>query len=81
MLAARSFLGPADDSRARSVAGPDEARAKREMSLPSIAALLNQDIADAKAVQVRGTPTFFVNGKPYLLSVAASSKNWSAAKL
>lgn len=45
-------------------AGLDEARAKREMSLPSITALLNQDIADAKAVQVRGTPTFFVNGKP-----------------
>jgi protein-disulfide isomerase len=45
-------------------AGLDEARAKREMSLPSITALLNQDIADANAVQVRGTPTFFVNGKP-----------------
>ena len=45
-------------------AGLDEARAKRDMSLPSITALLNQDIADAKTVKVRGTPTFFVNGKP-----------------
>jgi protein-disulfide isomerase len=45
-------------------AGLDEARAKREMSLPSITALLNQDIADAKTVRVQGTPTFFVNGKP-----------------
>jgi len=45
-------------------AGLDEARARREMSLPSITALLNQDIADAKTVRVQGTPTFFVNGKP-----------------
>lgn len=49
---------------AAQAAGLDVARAKREMALPSITAMLNQDVADAKAVGVRGTPTFFVNGKP-----------------
>lgn len=45
-------------------AGLDVDLAKRDMMLPSISAVLNQDIADAQAVGVRGTPTFFVNGKP-----------------
>jgi protein-disulfide isomerase len=45
-------------------AGLDEERARREMHLPEIDAIINQDIADLKAVNLRGTPTFYVNGKP-----------------
>ena len=32
--------------------------------MPHIVSVLNQDAADIEAVGVRGTPTFFVNGKP-----------------
>ena len=46
------------------MAGLDEARARREMNLPEIDAIIRQDIADLKAVKLRGTPTFYVNGKP-----------------
>jgi protein-disulfide isomerase len=45
-------------------AGLDEERARREIALPAIDAIIAQDIADMKAVNLRGTPTFFVNGKP-----------------
>jgi protein-disulfide isomerase len=45
-------------------AGLDEERARREMKLPGIDAIIRQDIADLKAVNLRGTPTFYVNGKP-----------------
>lgn len=45
-------------------AGLDEARARRDMHLPAIDTRINQDIADLKAVNLRGTPTFYVNGKP-----------------
>lgn len=45
-------------------AGLDETRAREAMQAPRITAALNQDIADATTLGVRGTPTFFVNGKP-----------------
>jgi protein-disulfide isomerase len=45
-------------------AGLDEARARADMHLPSINSILQQDVADLKALGVRQTPTFFVNGKP-----------------
>jgi protein-disulfide isomerase len=45
-------------------AGLDEERARREMNQPGIDAIIRQDIADLKAVNLRGTPTFYVNGKP-----------------
>lgn len=45
-------------------AGLDEEKARREMNLPGIDAIIRQDIADLKAVNLRGTPTFYVNGKP-----------------
>ena len=45
-------------------AGLDEARARRDMNLPGIDAIIRQDITDLKAVGLRGTPTFYVNGKP-----------------
>jgi protein-disulfide isomerase len=45
-------------------AGLDEERARREMNQPGIDAIIRQDIADMKAVNLRGTPTFYVNGKP-----------------
>jgi len=46
------------------LAGLDVARAQRDRLMPHIVATLNQDAADIKALGVRGTPTFFVNGKP-----------------
>ena len=43
--------------------GMDIERARRDANLPAIGAILNQDMADVIAVGIRGTPTFFVNGK------------------
>jgi protein-disulfide isomerase len=31
---------------------------------PAVTAILNQDRADLQTVGIRGTPTFFVEGKP-----------------
>lgn len=44
--------------------GLDLERAKNDALLPDVVAVLNLDAADVKTVGVRGTPTFFVNGKP-----------------
>ena len=38
--------------------------ATAQMKSPSTVGVINQDRADVEAVGVRGTPTFFVNGKP-----------------
>ncbi len=45
-------------------AGLDAEAAKTQMLAPDVFGILNQDRADVEAVGVRGTPTFFVNGKP-----------------
>lgn len=45
-------------------AGLDSEAARAQMLAPDVVAILNQDRADVKAVGVRQTPTFFVNGKP-----------------
>lgn len=44
--------------------GLDLERARRDMTDPDIARNLAQDIADGKALQVKATPEFFVNGRP-----------------
>ena len=44
--------------------GLDFERVKRDMYAPDIAQIVQQDIADAKALKVTQTPEFFVNGKP-----------------
>lgn len=44
--------------------GLDLAQLQRDMTSPEIEKLLKQDSADAKTLNVRQTPTFFVNGKP-----------------
>ena len=44
--------------------GLDVARAQRESRMPHIVGVINQDAADIKSFDVKGTPTFFVNGKP-----------------
>lgn len=44
--------------------GLDVERAKSDALMPDIVGVLNLDAADVKAVGVRKTPTFFVNGKP-----------------
>ncbi|HEY6133094.1 MAG TPA: thioredoxin domain-containing protein [Rubrivivax sp.] len=44
--------------------GIDMAKARADADSPAIARLLQQDVADMKALQVRGTPGFFVNGTP-----------------
>lgn len=44
-------------------AGLDVARGRLDMTKPAIDAVLYQDVADLKAVGIKGTPTFFVNGK------------------
>jgi protein-disulfide isomerase len=44
--------------------GVDVQRLREDMNDPAVIAVLQQDIADAKALGVRMTPGFFVNGKP-----------------
>jgi protein-disulfide isomerase len=45
-------------------AGLDVKRARAAMLSPRISAALTQDVADARTLNVQGTPTFFVNEKP-----------------
>lgn len=49
---------------AAAAAGLNVEQARQTMMSPQITASINQDIADMQAANVRGTPTFFVNGKP-----------------
>lgn len=44
-------------------AGLDLTKAREDAQSPAITAVLEQDVADMQAVNLRGTPTFFVNGK------------------
>ena len=44
--------------------GLDLEKIRKDMNDPEIADLIRQDIADAKTLNVRKTPGFFVNGKP-----------------
>ena len=45
-------------------AGLDLEKIRADMRDPEIAAIIQQDLADAKTLNVRKTPGFFVNGKP-----------------
>ena len=49
---------------AAAAVGLDLRRARNDMLLPGITATLNGDMADIRAIGVKKTPTFFVNGKP-----------------
>lgn len=44
--------------------GLDMNRLQADMNSPEIARLIEQDLADAKALNVTATPEYFVNGKP-----------------
>ena len=45
-------------------AGLDLEKIRNDMNDPEIAKIIQQDLADAKNLNVRKTPGFFVNGKP-----------------
>jgi protein-disulfide isomerase len=45
-------------------AGLDLQKIRKDMTDPEIVKIINQDLADAKTLNVRKTPGFFVNGKP-----------------
>jgi len=45
-------------------AGVDIERIKEDMHSPTIARIIEQDMADVKALNVQKTPGYFVNGKP-----------------
>jgi len=45
-------------------AGLDLNRIRKDMNDPEIEKIIRQDLADAKTLNVRKTPGFFVNGKP-----------------
>lgn len=45
-------------------AGVDLARIRRDMNDPAIVQIIEQDLADAKTLNVRKTPGYFVNGIP-----------------
>ncbi len=44
--------------------GLDIRRLRHDMNAPEIEKIVQQDIADAKKLNVKATPEFFVNGKP-----------------
>lgn len=44
--------------------GLDLDKARSDAKAPAVVAVLNQDVEDMKAINLQGTPTFFVNGKP-----------------
>ncbi|MFI8744686.1 thioredoxin domain-containing protein [Pseudomonas sp. NPDC077186] len=44
--------------------GLDVEKARADMYTPAVDAVLKLDMQDVKAVGIRGTPTFFVNGRP-----------------
>jgi len=44
--------------------GLDIDQLKQDMASPAIAQIIQQDMADVRALDVRQTPEFFVNGKP-----------------
>jgi len=44
--------------------GLDLRRLRHDMNSPEIEKIIRQDLADAKALNVKATPEFFVNGKP-----------------
>lgn len=46
------------------MAGVDIERIKKDMNDPAIVKLIEQDMADAKTLNVHKTPGFFANGKP-----------------
>lgn len=43
--------------------GLDMAKLRKDMASPDITRIIDQDMADAKALKVMQTPTFYVNGK------------------
>lgn len=47
--------------------GLDVEQLKRDVADPAIARLIQQDVADARALGVTKTPGFFVNGKPLVV--------------
>ena len=49
---------------AAAAAGLNVDAARKEMLAPEITAVLTQDMTDIRTLDVRQTPTFFVNGKP-----------------
>ncbi|MFW7342313.1 thioredoxin domain-containing protein [Pollutimonas sp. H1-120] len=42
----------------------DVEKARKDMNEPTVAAILEQDKADLRSLEIAQTPTFFVNGKP-----------------
>lgn len=44
--------------------GLDVEAIRRDMNAPEIAAIVEQDLADARSLDIRKTPSFFVNGEP-----------------
>lgn len=49
---------------AAEAAGLDVERARSDMRAPATVALINQDRADIERLEIRQTPTFFINGTP-----------------
>ncbi|HRQ59967.1 MAG TPA: thioredoxin domain-containing protein [Alphaproteobacteria bacterium] len=45
-------------------AGLNIEQAKQDLSTMNVSSILEQDMADIRANNVRATPTFFINGKP-----------------
>jgi len=55
-----------DDKKLQDIAkevGLDWAKLEKDMNSPSVTEIIKEDVANAREVGVRGTPTVFLNGK------------------
>jgi protein-disulfide isomerase len=63
LFASQAALDRAGLERAATAAGVDPAQVRAALEQPATRAALNADVAAASKLGVRGTPTFFVNGR------------------
>lgn len=49
---------------AAEAAGLDVGKARATLASPKVTAMIQQDVADGQALEIPGTPTFYVNGRP-----------------
>jgi protein-disulfide isomerase len=63
LFATQGRFAPDDLEALADEAGLDLAQYRRDIADPALSAAVERDIADAKALGIRGTPSFLVNGR------------------
>src|SRR5438552_3268279 len=59
----RAAASAAGRAQAAARIGLDVARGQKDLNAPEVQQQVEKDMADGRAADVQGTPTFFVNGK------------------